>query len=110
MSRFHNYLEIQINDINYVFRQFENNPSGDIKIISEFSEFLGIELNEDLKLPLITRLVNLREDGLRQALIKESFSDEKIEGILDKAYDFSACYWVNKHKERVELINENEVL
>ncbi len=54
-------------------------------------------------------MINLREDSLRQALIKEKFSDEKIEIILDKAYDFTASYWLNNQKERLEFMEKNNL-
>ena len=107
LTIFHNYLEKQHNEINNIFRIFENDSSSNIEIINEFSDFLGIKLNEDLKLPLITRLINLREDGLRQALKKQDFLEDEIENILDKAYDFSASFWMDKQKDRLELIEEN---
>jgi hypothetical protein len=109
LNIFHNYLEKQHNDINGIFRIFENNSSSHIKIIDDFSNFLGIKLNEDIKLPLMTRLINLREDGLKQALIKQKLSNKEIENILDKAYDFSASYWIDRQEERLEFIKQNNL-
>lgn len=62
------FLNAQKANVNKFITYLENNEFEKLTIIDEFANTLNLELKDDLRVALITRLVNLRDDSLVQVL------------------------------------------
>ncbi len=104
------YLDLQKNNTNKLITYLENEEYEKLTIIDEFAKTLGLELDSNLRLALVTRLVNLRDDSLVQVLKKLGKNEEKVINLQEKAYCFVRDFWHEKHKNTVEYIKHNNLL
>ncbi|MGB1227568.1 MAG: invasion protein CiaB, partial [Poseidonibacter sp.] len=79
-------------------------------IINDFAKYLELEMSEDLRFALVTRLVNLRDDSLVQVLKKANKNEEEIIELQEDAYCFVRDFWHEKHKNTVDYIEHNKLL
>lgn len=110
LEKLYEYLQLQKNDINKLITYLENKQFHKLKIINNFAQTLKLELNDDLRLALLTRLVNLRDDSLVQVLKKMNKNDEEIIILQEKAYNFVKDFWHEKHKNTIDYIKNNNLL
>lgn len=110
LQKVYDFFETQKNEINQLYKYFENNELDKLKIIDEFSNILKIELNNQSRLALLNRLVSLREDSLAQVLTKQGLDETQIEDKKAKAYLFVKNFWQDKQKQRINFIKQNELL
>ncbi len=110
IQKIYDFISKQKNDINKLYEYLEQNQESKLTIIKDFAETLEVTLTDDMKLALITRIVNLRDDSLVQVLKQLDFNDEKIIDLQEKAYQFTKEYWLDMHKKRVDFIIENNLL
>lgn len=104
------YLDLQKNNTNKLITYLENEEYEKLTIIDEFAKTLGLELDSNLSLALVTRLVNLRDDSLVQVLKKLGKNEEEVINLQEKAYCFVRDFWHEKHKNTVEYIKHNNLL
>ncbi|WP_419773966.1 invasion protein CiaB [Halarcobacter sp.] len=104
------YLDLQKNNTNKLITYLENEEYEKLTIIDEFAKILGLELDSNLRLALVTRLVNLRDDSLVQVLKKLGKNEEEVINLQEKAYCFVRDFWHEKHKNTVEYIKHNNLL
>ncbi|RXJ78150.1 CiaB protein [Arcobacter sp. F155] len=104
------YLDLQKNNTNKLITYLENEEYEKLTIIDEFAKTLGLELDSNLRLALVTRLVNLRDDSLVQVLKKLGKNEEEVINLQEKAYCFVRDFWHEKHKNTVEYIKHNNLL
>lgn len=104
------YLDLQKNNTNKLITYLENEEYEKLTIIDEFAKTLDLELDSNLRLALVTRLVNLRDDSLVQVLKKLGKNEEEIINLQEKAYCFVRDFWHEKHKNTVEYIKHNNLL
>lgn len=104
------YLDLQKNNTNKLITYLENEEYEKLTIIDEFAKTLGLELDSNLRLALVTRLVNLRDDSLVQVLKKLRKNEEEVINLQEKAYCFVRDFWHEKHKNTVEYIKHNNLL
>lgn len=104
------YLDLQKNNTNKLITYLENEEYEKLTIIDEFAKTLGLELDSNLRLALVTRLVNLRDDSLVQVLKKLGKNEEEVISLQEKAYCFVRDFWHEKHKNTVEYIKHNNLL
>lgn len=110
VQKVYDFVTDQKNQINKLYEYLEKDQNEKLFIIEEFSNNLNLELTKDLKLALITRLVNLRDDSLVQVLKKLKKDENQIIQIQEKAYLFVKDYWLEKHKNTIEYILQNNLL
>ncbi len=106
----YDFLNTQKENINKLISHLENKEFDKLKIIDDFAKKLNLEMSEDLRFALVTRLVNLRDDSLSQVLKKLPKDDEEIILLKEKAYLFVKEYWHKKHKNTVDYIVNNNLL
>jgi hypothetical protein len=106
----YNFITNQKMHINILYRYLETHQYSKLTIINEFAKNLNLNLDDDLRVALVIRLVSLRDDSLNQVLKKLSKNDEEIENIKEKAYIFVKNYWIEKHKEILDFIYTNKLL
>jgi len=82
----YDFISDQKDDINKLYEYLEQNKDDKLEVIQEFAKKLGVPLSNDMKLALITRLVNLRDDSLVQVLKQLKFTDVQIIELQKKAY------------------------
>lgn len=104
------YLDLQKNNTNKLITYLENEEYEKLTIIEKFAKTLGLELDSNLRLALVTRLVNLRDDSLVQVLKKLGKNEEEVISLQEKAYCFVRDFWQEKHKNTVEYIKHNNLL
>lgn len=110
LSEIYDYLNTQKTNVNKLISYIETNKLDKLEIIEKFAQDLNLQLNEDLRLALVTRLVNLRDDSLVQVLKKRDKNDEEIIELQEKAYCFVRDFWQEKHKQTVDYIKNNNLL
>lgn len=110
IQKIYDYISDKKQSINKLYEYIENKQYSKLIIIDEFASKLGIKnIDDELRLALITRVVNLRDDGLIQVLKKLNFNDKEIIELQEKAYQFSKNYWMDIHKELLEFISSNSL-
>ena len=78
--------------------------------IDTFLQRIGLSLNNENRLSVLTRLIALRDEQLVQSLIKEDFSDEKIDEVKETAYLWVKEYYLKRHEELLHVVDEKELL
>jgi len=109
-KKIYEYLNTQKNEVNKLVLALENKNFEELTLIDEFAKELDLQMSDDLRFALITRLVNLRDDSLVQVLKKLEKNEKEIIDIQEKAYLFIKEYWHNKHKNTIEFIKKNNLL
>ena len=106
----YDFISDQKDDINKLYEYLEHNQDDKLEIIQKFAKDLRVELSNDMKLALITRLVNLRDDSLVQVLKQLDFTEVQIIELQEKAYQFAKNFWLDIHKQRIDFIASNDLL
>jgi len=78
--------------------------------IDNFIDKIGLKKNNENRLAVINRLVNLRDDSLSQALQKENFSKEEIKKIQEIAYIWVKDFYINSHANLIQKIKSLKLL
>ena len=110
IQKIYDFISKQKDDINKLYEYLESNQNDKLQIIEDFAKYLNLELNDELKLALITRVVNLRDDSLVQVLKKLDFDDEKIIQFQEQAYQYVKNYWLDILKQRIDFIEKNDLI
>lgn len=110
LNEVYEYLDAQKTNTNKLISYLENKDYEKLTIIDEFAKNLDLEMKDDLRFALVTRLVSLRDDSLVQVLKKYEKSEEEIIELQEKAYCFVRDFWHEKHKNTVEYIKNNNLL
>ncbi len=111
LTELYNYLDQQKKELNELYSAFENSDLSKLTIIDDFAQYLDLNnIDDSMRLALITRLVNLRDDALVQTLKKTGLNENEIESKKEVAYQFCKNYWLNSHKQTVEYIKRNNIL
>lgn len=110
VQKIYDFISAQKDEINKLYEYLENNQNDKLIIIENFADFIGVNLSPEIKLALITRLVNLRDDSLVQVLKKLDFDTEQIIEIQEQAYQFVKNFWLDIHQQRIDFILDNNLL
>ena len=78
--------------------------------IDTFLHSVGLRLNNENRLSALTRLISLRDEQLVQSLMKEDFSDKKIDEVKEKAYLWVKEFYLNRHSEFLHIVDEKKLL
>ncbi|WP_072682597.1 invasion protein CiaB [Arcobacter sp. LA11] len=110
LNDIYEFLNFQKSSINKLISYLEKKEFDKLTIIEEFASTLNLEMNDDLRFALVTRLVNLRDDSLVQVLKKSGKNEDKIIELQEKAYCFVKDFWHEKHKNTIDYIKHNNLL
>ncbi|WP_024954199.1 invasion protein CiaB [Sulfurospirillum arcachonense] len=80
------------------------------RYIDKFIQKIGLSLVKENRLSVLSRLISLRDEQLVQSLVKENFSDEKISEIKELAYLWVKEFYIQRHEEFLQSIEEKELL
>lgn len=95
------------------FKIVEDQSSGfkEMRVfIDRFLHEIGLTLNNENRLSALTRLIALRDEQLVQSLIKEDFSDAKIDEVKEKAYLWAKEFYLKRHESFLKIVEEKELL
>lgn len=110
LEKIYNFLNEEKSKTNELIKYLENKEFEKLGMIDEFAKVLDLQMKDDLRLALITRVVNLRDDSLVQVLKKLNKNEKEIIQLQEKAYIFVRDFWQEKHKKLIEFIKENNLL
>lgn len=110
LAEVYDFLNSQKSHINKLISYLENSEFDKLQIIEDFAKYLELEMSDDLRFALVTRLVNLRDDSLVQVLKKENKNETQIIELQEDAYCFVRDFWHEKHKKTVDYIKHNNLL
>ena len=110
LQKIYDFITFQRDETNKLYKYLENNEFGKLNIIDNFAKHLDLELNNDLRVALISRLVSLKSDSFTQVLKKYKKDDNQIEKLQELAYQFVSRYWLDIHQQTLEFINSNNLL
>jgi len=97
-------------NINNFYNSLKEENAEQTKYIEKLLEKISLPITDENKLAMITRVVNLRNDVIKQSLEKEGFSESEIEKKLEIIYEEVSSYYINSHKELIEKIKEKSLL
>ena len=80
------------------------------EFVNSFLKELGLQINEQNKMALVSRLVTLRDDLLSQSLKKAKFNEEQIIEKKELAYLWVAKFHTDIHQRLIDEIFEKELL
>ena len=111
IQKIYDYISDKKQTTNKLYEYLENKEYEKLSIIDSFAKELEIDsIDDEIRLALITRVVNLRDDGLIQVLKKLGNDDKKIIELQEKAYQFAKNFWLDSHKELLDFIDSNKLL
>lgn len=110
VQKVYDYITNKKEQTNQLYSYLENNELDKLTIIDEFAKELQLDINDELRVALVSRLVGLRDDTLTQILKKLEFNKKEIETLIEKAYKFVKKYWTDYHKNTLEFIESNKLL
>ena len=110
VQKLYDFISSQKDEINKLYEYLENNDNDKLEIIQKFATTLGLTLSDDLKLALLTRLVNLRDDSLVQVLKKEDYDENQIIDLQEQAYQFVKEFWLDIQHKRLDFISQENLL
>ncbi len=110
LSNIYKFLDFQKNNTNKLIQYLEHKEFDKLSIINDFANSLNLEMTDDLRFALVTRLINLRDDSLVQVLKKLNKNEYEIIELQEKAYLFVKEFWHEKHKKTIDYIKHNNLL
>ncbi len=110
VQKLYDFISSQKDEINKLYEYLENNDNDKLEIIQKFATTLGLTLSDDLKLALLTRLVNLRDDSFVQVLKKEDYDENQIIDLQEQAYQFVKEFWLDIQHKRLDFISQENLL
>ena len=110
LQKIYDFLNDEKTQTNKLIAHLENEEFDKLGFIDDFAKSLNLEMSNDLRFALVTRLVNLRDDSLVQVLKKLKKTEIEIIELQEKAYDFVKEYWHEKHTKLIDLIVQNNLL
>ena len=110
LQKIYDFLNDQKTKTNELIKFLENKEFDKLTLIDDFAKKLSLEMKDDLRFALVTRLVNLRDDSLVQVLKKLEKTEKEIIELQEKAYQFVKEYWHEKHTKLIDFITQNNLL
>ncbi|HFU76117.1 MAG TPA: CiaB protein, partial [Arcobacter sp.] len=110
IQKVYDYITNKKTDLNELYKYLENNEFDKLDIIDRFAKSLGVELDDELRVALVTRLVNLRDDSFTQVLKKRECNEKQVIEYQEIAYQFARDYWTEYHNDTIEFIESNNLL
>ncbi|RBQ31145.1 CiaB protein [Arcobacter sp. FW59] len=110
LQKIYNFLNEQKTKTNELIKYLENEEFDKLVLIDDFAKSLNLEMKDDLRFALVTRLVNLRDDSLVQILKKLDKTEIEIINLQEKAYSFVKDYWHDIHTKFIDFIVQNSLL
>ncbi len=109
LQKIYNELERRQAELNSYYQLMHTDHAEAQRVVDRFLQQLGLEKTPETTMAALTRIVNLREDGLEQVLRKQC---NEIE-IMDKkesAYLFVSRFHIDLHESLISWIEDHGLL
>ena len=110
LQKIYDYLDKEKAKTNELLKFLENKEFDKLLLIDDFAKKLNLNISNELRFALVTRLVNLRDDSLVQVLKKLEKNEKEIIELQEKAFLFVKDFWHEKHKNLIDFIVQNKLL
>ena len=110
LQKLYNYITEEKATTNKLYSYLEEGKFDQLTVIDNFASSLSLDISDDLRVALVTRLVSLRDDSLVQVLKKLKKSDDEVIELQELAYKFVSAYWLKIHQNTLTFIDENNLL
>ncbi len=110
LQKVYDFLNDEKAKVNLLIKHLENKEFEKLGLINDFAKALDLQMGDDLRFALVTRVVNLRDDSLVQVLKKLEKDEKEIISYQEKAYQFVKEYWHDKHTKLIDFITQNSLL
>ncbi len=94
----------------YKLKEWIDDISEEREVLDTFLDNIKFIRNRENRLMAFSRIVELKETGLKVLIEKEELSNEKAQDILDKAYNFTKDYHKKLQKDFIEQIKKDKLL
>lgn len=111
LQRIYDELQSRQKELNSYYQLLEgaDHPEAEQRVSSLVAQ-LELPSNDDTRLAVLTRIVNLREDALDQVMHKEGFSEEQIIAKREIAYHFVREMHLLRHEYFIAWIKGENLL
>lgn len=82
----------------------------DDEIIKQASQICGLDDSKESKIAVLRRVVDLKEEGIINALEKLGKNNQEIEQIKAKMYDFVSEFYIKRHESLIREIQNADIL
>ncbi len=110
LIRFYELVKQRQKKMSEFYLVLENKKPKKQKIIQKMLKIAQLSDNKENKLAVISRMVNLRDETLVQALRQDKKSDEQIKNIKHDIYDFVKKYHLKIQKDMIYKIQKEKLL
>ena len=97
-------VKISQNELNSFYENLDN------KIIKDCLEICKLEPTNSLKMALLKRVVDLKEDPLINELRSLNLKEEEIEKIQNELYEFVANFYTKRHENLIAIVKKDKIL
>ena len=110
LAKVYQIIEKNQDDINSFYEVLSSVDSKKSAFIDDMIQKLGLTNSKTTKMAVISRIVNLRSDAIKQTLEKEGFSTKEIDEKLELAYEIVSDFYINKFQDMIKEIEEQKLL
>lgn len=107
MNNFNLLNKIVKNSQDELNRLYENL---DNDVVLKCLEICKIESSKSVKLALLRRVVDLKEEAILNELKKLNKSQSQIDEIMENLYEFVANFHTNRHEKLIQIIKKDKIL
>ncbi len=110
LSEVYQLIEKRQTDINNFYNIMEGKEQDKENFVEEILKSVSLPINNETKMALISRIVNLRSDSLKQVMEKENLTEEDIEKKLELIYEKVSHFYIESHTNLINDIKKNNLL
>ena len=110
LNKVYQLIEINQNEINSYYDILHQDDTIKSDFINNIIKELELPNNNNTKMAIITRIVNLRSDSLKRIMEKENFTREKIEKKLEITYKMVSDFYIDIFNKLTHKIEEDKLL
>ncbi|MFW5625381.1 MAG: hypothetical protein ACOCMW_06325 [Campylobacter hyointestinalis] len=94
----------QKNELNNLYKNMDN------EIVSKALNLCSLDSSSVNKIAVLRRIVDLKEEGIINELKNSGKSEDEIDTIKAKMYDFVSEFYINRHQGLINEVEEKGVL
>lgn len=94
----------QKNELNYLYKNMDN------EIVSKALNLCSLDSSSVNKIAVLRRIVDLKEEGIINELKNSGKNEEEIDIIKAKMYDFVSEFYINRHLNLINEVEEKGIL
>jgi hypothetical protein len=110
LQKIYDELQVRQTELNDYYKLLEGKHKRASGEIEKFLDLMRLPVTQETQIAALTRLVNLREDALREVLKKEGFSEDEIIEKVEQAYLFTKKMHLSRHEYLIAWIKAENLL